>query len=170
MNAKSDRPNKAADARRSGTGRSRCPSVRRRFSKAEIDGFKQRLMEKMHTLAGDVRMIRNEMAAEGPGGFTDKFGPGDLADVSHSTAAFEAGARLLEREASLLWEIEEALERIDRGTYGLCLATGKPISKARLKAMPWAKYCMEHARTLEGSSTRLEKRHRGSASMGRVWR
>ncbi len=67
MIAKSDRLTGTANPRPSGTPRSRCPGARRRFSKAEMDGFKQRLVEKRRTPVGDVRMIHSEMAAEGPG-------------------------------------------------------------------------------------------------------
>ena len=46
-------------------------------------------------------------------------------------------------------EIDDALARIEAKTYGVCLATRKRISKARLRAKPWAKYCIEHARKRE---------------------
>jgi len=49
-----------------------------------------------------------------------------------------------------IWlEIDNALGRLEDKTYGICEATGKPISKARLKAQPWARFCVEHARMLE---------------------
>jgi RNA polymerase-binding transcription factor DksA len=56
---------------------------------------------------------------------------------------------LIESKQSLLREIEEALERLRNGTYGICEATKKRITKVRLRAIPWARYCIEHARTLE---------------------
>jgi len=56
---------------------------------------------------------------------------------------------LMGNEQGLLREIEEALDRIAKGTYGICVATNKPISKARLQAKPWAKYCIEYARMME---------------------
>ena len=45
--------------------------------------------------------------------------------------------------------IDEALDRIENGTYAICEGNGKPIPKARLKAIPWAKYCVEYASMLE---------------------
>jgi DnaK suppressor protein len=56
---------------------------------------------------------------------------------------------LMDNERKLLREIEDALERIEQKTYGTCEATGAPISKARLEAKPWARYCVEYARKLE---------------------
>ena len=46
-------------------------------------------------------------------------------------------------------KIDGALERIENRTYGICLGTGKPISKARLKARPWTRYCIRYAEMLE---------------------
>ena len=50
---------------------------------------------------------------------------------------------------TLAIQIDEALLRIQRRTYGVCLGTLKPISKARLRARPWAKYGIEYARMVE---------------------
>jgi RNA polymerase-binding transcription factor DksA len=49
----------------------------------------------------------------------------------------------------VLREIDEALERIQNGTYGVCLGTGKRIDKRRLLAIPWAKYSIEYAKLME---------------------
>lgn len=64
----------------------------------------------------------------------------DLAGQSHEEWLF------LNRNAQdfeLLREINEALQRIDEGTYGLCADCAQPISPKRLAAVPWAKYCIE---------------------------
>jgi RNA polymerase-binding transcription factor DksA len=49
------------------------------------------------------------------------------------------------RESQNLREIDLALQRIAAGTYGLCSVCGKPIAKARLEVMPYAKLCVKHA-------------------------
>jgi RNA polymerase-binding transcription factor DksA len=48
-----------------------------------------------------------------------------------------------------LREIDEAMERIQDGSYGICLGTGKRIKKRRLLAIPWAKFSIEHAKLME---------------------
>ncbi|NQV35405.1 MAG: hypothetical protein HQ515_22115 [Phycisphaeraceae bacterium] len=48
-----------------------------------------------------------------------------------------------------LREIDEAMERIEDGSYGICLGTGKRIKKRRLLAIPWAKFSIEHAKLIE---------------------
>jgi hypothetical protein len=62
---------------------------------------------------------------------------------------------LLGSEWDLLRQIDEALARIERGTYGICEGTGRRIKVARLRACPWAKYCIEYARKNERPRMRL---------------
>ena len=64
-------------------------------------------------------------------------------------AALLAQERRQPHGRETLREIDEALERIKDGTYGICLGTGEPINKRRLMAIPWAKYSIEHAKLME---------------------
>ena len=57
--------------------------------------------------------------------------------------------QLCDRDREKLIQIEEALERIRRGTYGYCEECGDPIEEARLEAMPLAKYCLACQSELE---------------------
>ncbi len=57
--------------------------------------------------------------------------------------------RLSETQASILRDIDAALQRIQDETYGICEATGDPISKGRLRVLPWTRHCIECARSLE---------------------
>jgi RNA polymerase-binding transcription factor DksA len=56
---------------------------------------------------------------------------------------------LLSQEQDALYEIEEALKRIDGGTYGICEMSGKPIPHARLEAIPFARYTVECQTVIE---------------------
>jgi RNA polymerase-binding transcription factor DksA len=56
---------------------------------------------------------------------------------------------LLSKEQDGLYEIEEALKRIDLGTYGVCEMSNKPIAHARLEAIPFARYTVECQSQLE---------------------
>jgi DnaK suppressor protein len=75
--------------------------------------------------------------------------PIHMADIGTDNYEQEFALGLMDSERKLLKEIDEALERIERHTFGTCEGTGKPISKARLEAQPWARYCVEYARMLE---------------------
>jgi len=73
----------------------------------------------------------------------------DMADSA--TDEFDHGMALSELSAKqdALFEIEEALRRIADGTYGVCEETGKPISSARLRAIPWTRFSKEVEERLE---------------------
>lgn len=56
---------------------------------------------------------------------------------------------LLSSDQDAIYEIEEALKRIEKKTYGVCELTGKPIPKARLEAIPWTRFTVEAQAQLE---------------------
>jgi DnaK suppressor protein len=118
---------------------------------AELESFREMLLQKRHELIGDVANL--EDGAIRSGGSHNASGlssmPIHMADLGSDTWEQELTLGLIENERGLLREIDEALERIKDRTYGMCLATGKPITKARLRAKPWAKYCIEYARKRE---------------------
>ena len=66
---------------------------------------------------------------------------------------------LVSNEQEALFEIEEAIKRIKAGTYGTCELTGKPISKDRLLAVPFARFSVESQMEIERSKRRSS--HRG---------
>jgi RNA polymerase-binding protein DksA len=109
------------------------------------------LVEKLRSLLGDM----NGMEA-GVFGRNQQDSSGDLsnmpthpADIGSDNFEHEFTLGLLQSERILLNEIRESLERIENGTYGICLGTGQPIGKPRLKARPWCKYCIDYQRMIE---------------------
>ena len=54
-------------------------------------------------------------------------------------------------DTHLLKEVRDALQRIENGTFGKCIVDGLPINEKRLKAIPWAPYCLKHEQELEKS-------------------
>lgn len=65
---------------------------------------------------------------------------------------------LLSSDQDAIYEIEEALKRIEKGTYGICEITGKPIPKARLTAIPWTRFTVEAQAQLERDGVLRNKR------------
>lgn len=65
---------------------------------------------------------------------------------------------LLSSDQDALYEIEEALKRIEKGTYGVCELTGKPIPRARLDAIPWARFTIEARMQLEKEGALKQRR------------
>ncbi len=65
---------------------------------------------------------------------------------------------LLSSDQDAVYEIEEALKRIERNTYGVCELTNKPIPKARLEAIPWARFTVQAQAQLEREGTLRQRR------------
>lgn len=73
----------------------------------------------------------------------------DSLDVASEIQNRDELLTALDLESVELAEIDAALERIRRGTYGVCEATGKPIPKERLRAIPWTRYTRDAAAEVE---------------------
>lgn len=65
---------------------------------------------------------------------------------------------LLSSDQDAIYEIEEALRRIEKGSYGVCELTGKQIPKARLEAIPWTRFTVEAQAQLEKEGALRQKR------------
>jgi DnaK suppressor protein len=116
------------------------------LTKKDLEQFREMLLRKRAELVGDVGTLRDEALK---GSRQDAAGdlssmPIHMADLGTDNYELEFTLGLIEGGRAVLQEIDEALERIQRGTYGICLATGKPIGKARLRAKPWAKFSYEY--------------------------
>ena len=127
------------------------PLPKSRLSPEQLAEFRQKLLDKRHDLIGDVDNLTNEALRrsrqEAAGDLSSM--PIHMADIGSDNWEQEFTLGLITNERTLLKEIDEALERIDNGTYGICLATHRPINVTRLRAKPWAKYCIEYARLRE---------------------
>jgi len=61
----------------------------------------------------------------------------------------EVAIRNLDRESKLLKEVQAALNRIEEGTFGVCLRCDEDIPEKRLRALPWAAYCVACQETID---------------------
>lgn len=66
----------------------------------------------------------------------------DAVEFAIKAAEQDLTAATAELRARMLKEIESALQRVANGTYGECEACGEEISASRLKAIPWARFCL----------------------------
>jgi len=65
-----------------------------------------------------------------------------FADSAHSTAERARLIALAKELRANLKDVEHALSKVDRGTYGVCERCGQPIAVERLEAIPWARLCI----------------------------
>ena len=131
-----------------------------RLSKTDIEHFKQVLLNKRREIVGDVNGMGDEVFKKSRLDATGDLSsmPIHMADIGTDNYEQEFVLGLMDSERKLLKEIDSALQCIEEGTYGICEATGQPISKVRLEAKPWARYCVEYARKLEqGLATEPEE-------------
>ncbi len=73
---------------------------------------------------------------------------------------------LLSQEQDALYEIDQALKRIELGTYGVCEMSGKPIPHARLEAIPFARFTVECQSQLEKQSKQSRVRQSVTSLFG----
>lgn len=123
------------------------------LSARELKDYRTLLLKKRHEILGDMKSMSSEALKADESNLSHM--PLHMADVGSDQYEQELTLGLVESERKLLQEINEALERIENRSYGVCQATGKAISKERLQAKPWAKYTIEAARELERNGGRM---------------
>jgi RNA polymerase-binding protein DksA len=121
------------------------------LTQEEVEHFQRLLIEKMQEIVGDVSSIESEALKKSRLDATGDLSsmPIHMADIGTDNYEQEFALNLLDSERKILHKIAEALQRIEDGTYGICEVTGRGISKARLEARPWARYCIEYAQLVE---------------------
>lgn len=115
---------------------------------AELEHFRDMLLAKRRELVGDMSSMESEALQRGGNSNLSNL-PMHMADMGTDNYEQEFTLGLMEKDRNLLREINNALAKIQDGTFGLCEGTQQAISKPRLEAQPWARYSIEHARKLE---------------------
>lgn len=90
--------------------------------------------------------------------------PDALDQVQHAEDR-ELAVRQLESDTRRLRNIRQAIQRIEEGTYGVCLSCDSEISPKRLEAVPWAAYCLQCQNTAEHDATQAAREDQ-SVKMG----
>ncbi len=88
-----------------------------------------------------------------------------MADAGTDNFDRDFALSLLSSDQDAVYEIEEALKRIERGTYGVCELTGKQIPRVRLEAIPWTRFTVEAQAQLERDGA---LRHRRLGALGTI--
>jgi DnaK suppressor protein len=102
----------------------------------EVSVYRDALLRKKGELigAGGIKPLQASME--------NNTRQGDMADQASGNNEVHIALRLKQTDAKILQAIEEALVRIDKGTYGVCRDCGEPIAEARLNAIPWTRVCI----------------------------
>lgn len=131
--------------------RIRPPASQRRphLTRKQLRKLRESLLSRRDELIAD--MVQLDLELYNTQADQDK---SDEIECSSKSEEIKVAASMLQAEWHELREINDALDRMDYGIYGICMATGAPIGIERLQARPWAKYCIEYARSLEKSRAR----------------
>ena len=131
-------------------------SAKSRLTAKERKEFRAMLVGRRALLSGDVNHMQdeamNESVAQASGDLSTV--PYHMADVGTDNFEHEFTLGLIENEEDELREIDEALARLDKGTYGTCESCEKHIPKSRLKIIPYARLCIECKRDEEHGNSR----------------
>jgi DnaK suppressor protein len=115
------------------------------MKKPNREKYRKRLLDIKARLTGTVEGMRREALEK------DEMAPSDDHMADHGTTMYDQDLTLtlVEDQQETIQQIDEALGRIDAGTYGACDHCEVPIAKARLDALPHAKLCLECQERLE---------------------
>ena len=103
----------------------------------DIERFRQRLRNKERELQLNISRLEEEARVSGEA---------EVRDPADDATASQGASESLEEEtleSRTLVEVQDALRRIEEGTFGKCAACGRQIEAVRLEAVPWARYCLE---------------------------
>jgi DnaK suppressor protein len=117
-----------------------------KLTKKELDDFAARLRDERTELAEQLTTIEDQAFAATQSDISGDVGVDDeSADAGTATFEREKELSIEQNVRDLIQKIDRALKRIDAGTYGICERCGKPIEKARLKALPYVDLCIKDA-------------------------
>ena len=116
----------------------------------EIGELRTRLESERGELADQLTTIEDQAFAATQSDISGDVGVDDeSADAGTATFEREKELSIEQNVRDLIQKIDRALKRIDDGTYGICEACGKPIEKARIKALPYAELCIKDAQAAQ---------------------
>ena len=118
----------------------------------DMESYRRVLQGLRSRLRGDLDRMTDEALRRQTNGGSGSLSsmPLHMADLGSENYDQEFTLGLIENEQGTLELINEALDRMEHGTYGQCVECGDPITKPRLQAIPYARHCIRCARKLEG--------------------
>lgn len=114
------------------------------MTRKEMAGFRQRLTAMLHRVDYERNLLKQEAlqptGGEASGGLSNV--PTHPSDLGSRSFEEEVTLGLLQNEEQIIDDINQALQRIETGTFGKCETCGKPIPMQRLQAVPYARRCV----------------------------
>jgi len=127
--------------------------VKSPFAPADLAYFKQKLLDRRRRILQSVSSMESEALRAAD----QDFSVDHMADHGSDNFEQDFTLALVESERRELFEIDQALERLAQGSYGVCEGTNQPIGRARLEAIPYARYSVEYQRRIEAGEVEEEE-------------
>ncbi|MEO8291767.1 MAG: TraR/DksA C4-type zinc finger protein [Actinomycetota bacterium] len=124
----------------------KAPRAKASMPKKEADDLRERLLTERAELESQLATLEENTFAASQSEMTGEVAFDDeTADAGTATFERERDLSIENNIRDLLAKIDRALQRMDAGTYGICDRCGKPIEKARVKALPYVDLCIKDA-------------------------
>ena len=114
-----------------------------KYSKDELEEFRTIINEKLKAAKEDLQLLVDQISHKDDHGTDDTSPTFKLMDEGSEVLSKEEVNQLAARQQKFTQSLENALIRIENGTYGVCRVTGKLIAKERLKIVPHATLSIE---------------------------
>jgi len=114
-----------------------------RYSKEELEEFRAIINDKLEQAREDLRLLLDQLSHKDDHGTDDTSPTFKLLDEGSEVLSKEEINQLAARQQKFIQSLENALIRIENGTYGICRVTGKLIAKERLRIVPHATLSIE---------------------------
>jgi len=114
-----------------------------KYSKEELEEFKGIINEKLEKAKEDLQLLVDQLSHKDDHGTDDTSPTFKLMDEGSEVLSREEINQLAARQQKFIQSLENALIRIQNGTYGVCRVTGKLIAKERLRIVPHATLSIE---------------------------
>ena len=122
----------------------------------DIQKMRTLLLDKREELLRDIAGL-TEAHPQVVGPQEASEGPQDFEETAVDFLETQQEQSILYNDQALLQEVEDALKRIENGTYGFCAVCGQPIPEKRLEAIPWASLCVKDEAQLEQQNLSREE-------------
>jgi len=114
-----------------------------RYSEEELKEFEILILEKLDKAKKELHYIKESLSRSNDSGTDNTAGSNKFLEDGSDTMEKESLSQLAARQQKFINSLESALIRIKNGTYGICVDTGKLISKERLRAVPHTMHSIE---------------------------
>jgi RNA polymerase-binding transcription factor DksA len=118
-------------------------ATKNKYSQEELEEFKEIIMEKLRKARADLELLTEAFTNSNDNDTNDTSPTFKVLEEGYSVLSKEENSRLAARQQKFINNLENALIRIQNGSYGLCRATGILISKERLRSVPHATLSIE---------------------------